>query len=219
MIRFLQHFLRDEQGGPAAEFALVLPILIIFLLGTIDVGRLMWEWNKAEKATQMGVRFAVVHDIVPQGLVGKNYSFAIDGGVLQGKVIDTSVFGGVSCQGTSVTCSCIDSAACDTKYLSDNDQQAFDDIWKCMQNYKWDVEAANVVVEYGASGLGFAGDPNPDGPDVAPLVKIRLINLEFQPLLTQIFGTTIKLPDFSAALTLEDGFTEEKIQDETIKCA
>ena len=69
--------------------------------------------------------------------------------------------------------------------------------------FKSDVTTANVIIDYDYSGLGFAGDPN--GPDVAPLVTIRLQNLDFQPLLTQIFGATITLPDFSAALTLEDG--------------
>ena len=48
-----------ELGATAAEFAMVLPIVILFLLGTIDVGRLMWTWNKAEKATQFGARYAV----------------------------------------------------------------------------------------------------------------------------------------------------------------
>ena len=33
--------------------------------GIIDAGRLMWEYNRAEKATQMGARFAVVTDMIP----------------------------------------------------------------------------------------------------------------------------------------------------------
>jgi len=64
----LSHLVRETRGGSAAEFALVLPLLLIFLFGIIDVGRLMWTWNRAEKATQMGVRYAVVTDPVPEGL-------------------------------------------------------------------------------------------------------------------------------------------------------
>jgi Flp pilus assembly pilin Flp len=203
MIRQFQKLVRDEQGGTAAEFAMVLPILIIFLLGIIDVGRLMWDWNQAEKATQMGIRYAVVTDMVPSDL--EDYSFAIDGGVLQGNLIDDKVFGGVSCTGTASTanCTCIDSSACDTAYLSTSNYEAFNEIVNRINDFKPDVAAENVVIEYGYSGLGFAGDPN--GPDVAPLVTVRLRNLDFQPLLTQIFGATIPLPEFSAALTLEDG--------------
>lgn len=203
MMVSIDRFICDERGGPAAEFAMVLPILIIFLLGTIDVGRLMWDWNRAEKATQMGVRYAVVTDMVPEDLV--DYSFTIDGNIPQGTLIDDTVFGGVTCSGTTstATCTCIDNSACDTAYLSNFDATAFNNIVNRINRFKPDVAAENVVVEYGYSGLGFAGDPN--GPDVAPLVTIRLQNLDFQPLLTQIFGATVSLPDFSAALTLEDG--------------
>ena len=60
--------LRDRSAASAAEFALVLPLLIVFLLGIIDAGRFMWEYNEAEKATQMGARYAVVADPAATGL-------------------------------------------------------------------------------------------------------------------------------------------------------
>ena len=112
MIAQFQQFIRDEQGGPAAEFAMVLPILLIFLLGTIDVGRLMWDWNRAEKATQMGVRFAVATEIVPSGL--NTYSFAVDGGIPQGDPVPLANFPGLSCTGTasSATCTCKSGGTC-----------------------------------------------------------------------------------------------------------
>lgn len=203
MIRYLQHFIRDERGGPAAEFAMVLPLLIIFLLGTIDVGRLMWDWNEAEKATQMGVRYAVATDIVPSDL--ETYSFSISGTVLQGEPVPEADFPGIICEapGGTPACNCVSGGTCDNAYLSTVNATAFNNIVTRISHFKPDVAAENVVVEYGYSGLGFAGDPN--GPDVAPLVTIRVKNLDFQPLLTQIFGAAVALPDFSAALTLEDG--------------
>lgn len=45
----------------------------------------------------------------------------------------------------------------------------------------------------------------PNGPDAAPLVTVRLTALNFQPLTTMIFGTSVPMPDFRAALKLEDG--------------
>jgi Flp pilus assembly pilin Flp len=203
MMMSINSFLRDEHGGPAAEFAMVLPLLIIFLLGTIDVGRLMWDWNQAEKATQMGVRYAVATDIVPSDL--ESYSFSITGTVVQGEPVPETDFPGIICNapGGTPACSCVAGGSCDNAYLGTVDASAFNNIVNRINRFKPDVAAENVVVEYGYSGLGFAGDPN--GPDVAPLVTIRLQNLNFQPLLTQIFGATVSLPDFSAALTLEDG--------------
>ena len=51
----------DCRGASAAEFSLVLPLLILLLFGIIDAGRLLWEVNRAEKATQMGARYAIVN--------------------------------------------------------------------------------------------------------------------------------------------------------------
>lgn len=65
------------------------------------------------------------------------------------------------------------------------------------------IKKNNVVVEYGYSGLGYAGDPF--ASDVTPLVTIRIRNMTFRPILLQLFGGTFALPDFRASLTMEDG--------------
>ena len=88
---------RDQRGATAAEFALVLPIFLLFLLGLIDVGRYSWSVNQSEKATQIGTRWAVATDLVPAGLRNENYSFAVDGGIPQGTVVGTDAFGSVTC--------------------------------------------------------------------------------------------------------------------------
>lgn len=72
-----------------------------------------------------------------------------------------------------------------------------------MQAFLPELTANDVTVEYGYSGLGYAGDPN--GPDVAPLVTVRIVNMSFQPITLILFNAAITLPSFSAALTLEDG--------------
>src|SRR3546814_16819331 len=80
---------------------MLLPLLLIFLLGIIDVGRLKWTWNRAEKAPQMGVRFAVVADMVPGNLAA--YDFALQGGITGGDPIPTSAFASTTCQNGSCT--------------------------------------------------------------------------------------------------------------------
>lgn len=200
-----QRLCRDTGGGPAAEFALVLPVMLLFLLGIIDVGRLMWTWNRAEKATQMGVRYAVATDVVPTALT--NYSFAISGGLTQGDPIPESDFGGIQCtsSGTTASCSC-NTSACGPSTLIDDQNAAntrFANIVVRMRNFMPELAASNVRVDYAWSGLGYAGDPN--GSDVSPLVTVRITGMSFQPLLFSLFGGAITLPDFRAALTLEDG--------------
>jgi hypothetical protein len=187
-MRTLILLLRDRRAGAAAEFALVLPLLLLFLFGIIDVGRLMWTWNQAEKATQMGVRFAVVTEVIPVKL---RDDFAATYNLVGGDPVPVGTFS---------------STICDTSNCSGNwgyDGAAFDRVVARMAAMYPAIGDGNVRVRYDNVGLGYAGDPN--GPDVAALVTVSLTGLTFQPLAFVPFGASINLPDFSAALTLEDG--------------
>lgn len=197
----LVDLVRNEGGASAAEFALVLPILLIALIGTIDVGLYAWNINQAEKATQTGARWAVATDMVASGL--KTYSFAVSGGVPQGTVVDQTAFPGVTCQsnGTTASCTCASGGTCSFPLTADN--AAFTRLVTRMAQIDGDITASNVVVTYAWSGLGFSGDPN--GPDVAPLTTVSLRNMTYTPLTTLLFQVSVPLPSFAYALTMEDG--------------
>lgn len=197
----LPRIIADIGGSSAAEFALVLPLLLIFIFGIIDAGRVMWEWNRAEKATQMGARYAVTTDLVPAGL--GSYQFASTGGLVQGEPVPQANFPGVRCtsNGTSATCTCKAGGTC--AFGLAGNQTAFDKLVARMRAFRPGITASNVVIDYDYSGLGFAGDPN--GPDVAPLITVKLQNLTFVPITFLTFGGAISLPDFGATLSLEDG--------------
>ncbi len=192
--------MRDSRASSAAEFALVLPLLLIFLLGIIDVGRLMWTWNRAEKATQMGVRYAVVTDPVASGIA--TYSFATGASIPQGGAIDTSYFSSMTCSSTS--CGSCSGSACNSLTTPYN-STAFASIVGRMQAFLPELAAANVEILYSNSGIGYSGDPN--GPDLAPLVTVRIKDMSFRPIALFLFNATISLPSFSAALTMESGQT------------
>jgi Flp pilus assembly protein TadG len=51
----------DEQGQALAEFALVLPVLILVLFGMVEFGRAFNYWNDATHISAEGARFAVVN--------------------------------------------------------------------------------------------------------------------------------------------------------------
>jgi len=195
MIALLTKLARDARGGPAAEFALVLPLILIFLFGIIDVGRYAWEVNQAEKATQTGARWAAVTTMIPSGLAG--YSFATSAGIPAGSPVPASAFPGVSCD--SAGCTCLGSCG----FSTTANAAAFNALVDRMNDIKPDIAAANVIVEYRYSGLGFSGDPN--GPDVAPIISVRLQDMEFVPITLILFGGDVDLPDFSYSLTMEDG--------------
>lgn len=185
--------LKSRQASSAAEFALVLPLLILLLFGILDVGRYMWALNRAEKATQMGVRYAVVSDPVATVV---NTDFVDDYSIPGGDVVPAAVFGSATCT-SSGNCTVTGSA----NGVNGRNAVAFDAIVAWMRKFYPELQASNVRIIYENVGLGYSGDPT--GPDVAPLITVELTGLTFPAL--ALFGGSVGLPDITASLTLEDG--------------
>ena len=200
MIR-LRTLIGDQRGASAAEYALVLPLLLIVLFGTIDVGRYAWSLNQAQKATQIGARWAVATDAIPS-IYG--YSFATTGGIPQGTIVPEASFPTIECKTVSGTPACSCAGNLSFCVIEPNKgSAAFTNLVNRMAKIEPDITANNVVVTYAWSGLGFAGDPN--GPDVAPLTTVSLRNLNFAPFTSLIFGGQVSLPAFAYSLPMEDG--------------
>ena len=185
---------RHCGGGAGAEFAMVLPLLVILLFGIIDGGRFIWEYNRAEKATQVGSRMAVVTDIVSTDLRDNDY-VGVDG-LTAGQRIPASALGTIVCNDTGCTCT----GAC-TGVGAGYNAAAFAKLVDRMNDIKPDITAANVEVIYRGSGLGYAGDPT--GMSLSPLVTVQLKDLQFQPI-TSLMLATITMPAFRTTLTAED---------------
>ena len=182
-----RRLLDDRAGGSAAEFALVLPLLILFLFGIIDAGRWMWINNRGEKAAQMGARMAVVTSPVSSA-VTDNYVGACSPALTQGDLIPASCFSTVTC--TDSTCS-----------SGTADQVAFRRIVDRMHAFFPDIQYSNVTLKYSSAGLGYAGNPN--GPDLSPLVTVEVSGLVFTPI-SGLMLVNAPLPNFSTSLTAED---------------
>lgn len=189
----MRRLLLDRTGAGAAEFALILPLLTLFLFGIIDVGRYAWTWNKAEKATQMGARFAVATDPVAGGLT--SFSYVGVGGLTQGDNILPGQFSTITC--TNVSCT----SAGGNPPVGTYSSTAFTNIVRRMQSMLPELTASQVTVTYQPSGLGYAGDPN--GPDASPLVTVSISNIPFVTFSTlRVFSTSIN--NISATLSAED---------------
>lgn len=50
-------YLKDTKGSAAAEFAMILPLLIIFLAAVMDFGRLMMDYHAASKSIRDASRY------------------------------------------------------------------------------------------------------------------------------------------------------------------
>ena len=50
-----------RRGQALVEFALILPVLLVILLGTVDAGRLIFAYNAVSNAAREGGRTAIVN--------------------------------------------------------------------------------------------------------------------------------------------------------------
>jgi Flp pilus assembly pilin Flp len=99
----IARLIRDEDGGPLVEVAVILPILITFLFGGVDFLNAFYQWNAAAKAVEVGARIAAVSDPVASGLntLADN---AVGSTVALGSPMPNFE---VACDGSSVSCRCV----------------------------------------------------------------------------------------------------------------
>lgn len=205
----LRKFLADPSAATAAEFALVLPVALLFLLGIIDVGRYFWNINKLEKAVQIGTRYAVATDLVASGLNAQDYvDFDCDGdnttdnSLKPGDQICRSALGKITCTATSCTCT----GSCPSDLSSDG--TAFGSIVNRMRVIAPQIGTNDVRISYAGSGIGFAGDPRLDDDgdplsQVSPIVTVQVLNQRMRTI--SLLGLGLRLPSFQYSQTLEDG--------------
>lgn len=190
MKTMLYRFRRNARGSALIETALIFPLLILMTLGFVDLARAFAEWNSAEKATQVGVRAAIITDPVAQELA----TFDCDNSSI---VLGTKCsaggdsFGTIICNGAT--------SQCDNQYTFDS--TAFNTILSRMKIVFPQLQASDVIVEYSDIGLGFAGRKKP-----VPAVTVKLTNITFNFLVLNSFlGLgSISLPDFHSTLVGED---------------
>jgi len=190
-------FFHERHGAAGAEFALIVVVFAGLILGIIDFGRALWEYNEAQKACQVGARFAVVNNMVAPDLYAWNG--VTDGGLSQGDSIPVGAI-------TPNPVICDDSGCNAWGY----DSAAYDAIYDAMAaHYPRLGTAANpnpqaiVEVTYEHIGRGFA--KNPLGPDVWPMTTVAIRGLQFEfstPLISSIIP--FEFPRCSASLTGED---------------
>ncbi len=169
----LARLLRDDRASTTVEMVWVFPSLIILTFGIIDFGRAMFDWNAAEKATQIGSREAVIRDPVATPIKTwfecnpPNDSSEV--GLLcadpAGGIRTQCDFGTVVCTSTGCT---HNGTALDATKL---DQTVFSGIVTAMQAALPRLQPENVTLTYRSSQLGFIGKPDGPVPEVTAQVS------------------------------------------------
>ncbi|GAA4017396.1 hypothetical protein GCM10022280_15780 [Sphingomonas swuensis] len=201
-MRLALRLARAERAAIAAEFALVLPVLLFFLFGVVDVGRFMWDLNQAEKATQIGARMAAVTDPVSSGLIAANFAST---DLKPGELIPADAMAPVTC--TQEECSCPEDTGGPPCPLAEDgggvDSAAFNKLVSRMQEIKPDLTADNIRVTYSGSGFGFAGSADTEVMEVSPLITVSLEGVTFSPT-TALLLANFRLPVTSTTVVAED---------------
>lgn len=55
------HRIGARGGGAALEYAIILPALLMFVLGLLDCGRLLWTYTTLSHAVEAAARCAIVN--------------------------------------------------------------------------------------------------------------------------------------------------------------
>ncbi len=202
---------RDEAGTALVEATVLIPILFVFLLGSVDFLNAFYQWTAATKAVQVGARLAAVSDPVATGLTGSTNiaTLAVSSTVLLGDAMPDFQ---VTCASAACTCTrgtcpgmgSYSAAAMSTIVFGRgsaacNDATSYYNVGMC--DIFQSITAANVRIVYDQTGLGFAG--RAAGP--VPTITVSLQNLNFQFFfLNGLLGfANLAMPPFTTTVTGE----------------
>lgn len=188
MTRFGTDFRKRSDGTALAEFALILPILMLLIFSILDIGFLAWQFQQGEIASKRAVRLAATRSLLVPGAVpdcGPAQPGTSVAGTRCSDIADYSVW--VTCMGDGSG-----DAACGPDVVRVAQEVA---------NFYPAVNPENIVMEFSGAGLGFVGMGHP-----VPLITVRFVNVDYQFVmlggLANLAG--FEMPEMSASATGED---------------
>ena len=185
-------FLRNRRGAAGAEFAILSLIFAGVLLGILDFNRLLWEYNRIEKACQVGVRFAVMNDMVSNGMANWEGD---QNGCPKASIVPVDAF-----SPNPVLCG--DNSDCSgTGFNPDAYQNIVNEMGKIYGRVLSDPNAT-VRITYENIGMGICG--NGSGVDIWPQTTVEISGTQFDFSTPLVGGIAPVDLDCRATLTGED---------------
>jgi Flp pilus assembly protein TadG len=199
----------DASGAVFAEFAILLPIVVTVVCGSVDFLYAFYQWNAAAKAVEVGARIAAVSDPVASGL-NNLANQAVLNGTTPGAAVPSFT---VTCGAASCTCAGTCSGMAGNSYSATamnrivfgrgsaacGDTNSYYTTGMC--DVLTSISPANVVIVYKQTGLGYAGRPG--GP--LPTITISLHDMKFNFFfLSSLLGVHIAMPAMTTTITAED---------------
>jgi hypothetical protein len=187
---------RDERGGPLAEFALVIGLLFVVAILVFEVSRFFMQAAMAEYATHLAVRIAAVRPAICPNVPDFNE-----------RASGSTARFGTMCSDASAPCLVVPTQTC----LGTAGNPVVDEIFATIQPLlPADATPVNLQFQYESTGLGFLGGP------YVPLTSVSLQNLQHEFILPlgQLFAPwgggagggdgTVPLSSLTAVMPGED---------------
>ncbi|RRI03084.1 pilus assembly protein [Mesorhizobium tamadayense] len=174
-----RRFARSEDGATMVEMAIVSTLLFMLVLGFVDFGFALYQWNAATKAVQVGARLASISTpIAPQiATAGPTAT--------PGAPVAAGSFAYV-CNGATSTCTCTGAYCVAGVWSAANFNTIYaGDDGICgpvagsrpgMCDFDPFLLPVNVVISYTATGLGY--QTRAAGP--IPTITVSLQNMTYQ---------------------------------------
>ncbi|ESY41431.1 TadE/TadG family type IV pilus assembly protein [Mesorhizobium sp. RSR380A] len=205
MVTAKTKFGADQSGATMVEMAVAMPLLLTLLLGFVDFGYLLYQWNAGNKAVQMGARLAQVSTPVASGLAqeAKTPSDTL----LVGTAVPAGTYDYICTANTAGTVSCVCRTGSTCQDLTAS-QVSFDFVFSGgggragMVTLLPTLQKSEIQIEYAASGLGYW--TRPSGP--VPTITVSIVNHPFQFFfLGGLLGFgDITMPSMLSTVTGED---------------
>ncbi|RWF78019.1 MAG: pilus assembly protein [Mesorhizobium sp.] len=204
----IRGFAKSEGGATTVEMAIVSTLLFAVVLGFVDFGYALYQWNAANKAVQLGARLASISDPVATALATAAPTTA------PGAPVVAAAYGPFACTYTAGTGACSNGGTFNAANFSrifrgdtavTNDDACVPlatDQRPGMCHFFSGLRRDNVVITYSATGLGY--QTRLGGP--VPTITVRLQNLTFQFFfLGGLLGYgNLTLPSMLSTVTGED---------------
>jgi Flp pilus assembly protein TadG len=201
-------FWENQAGAVFAEFAILLPVVVIVVCGSIDFLYAFYQWNAAAKAVEVGARIAAVSDPVAPGLNKLSNEAVLNGAMPHDPMPSftlTCKSGACTCVGTcngflnnSFDAMAMNRIVFGRGSAACNDATSYYATGMC--DVLSSITPANVVIVYKQTGLGYAGRPG--GP--APTITVSLQNMQFHFFfLSALLGIHIAMPSMATTITAE----------------
>ncbi|MER9028096.1 TadE/TadG family type IV pilus assembly protein [Mesorhizobium sp. M0674] len=190
------------------EMTIVSTLLFSLVLGFVDFGYALYQWNAATKAVQIGARLASISDPVASNLTAAAPT------AVPGAPVVAGAYGPFACSYTGTTGSCTNGGTFDATNFSrvfrGDTAVTNDDACPTttgsqrpgMCHFFPGLLRSNVVITYSATGLGF--QTRLGGP--VPTISVSLQNRTFQFFfLNGLMGfANINMPSMLSTVTGED---------------